>query len=70
MAPIYLLFYLCYQNLAISVSFIEFLMDVYIYDDITDIIRNTDKKLLHFKFSKSGQNFHVDKTGFPRPGHN
>ena len=30
----------------------------------------TDKKLLHFKLSKSGQTLCVDKTCFPRPGHN
>ena len=29
----------------------------------------TDKKLLHFKFSKLGQILHVDKNGFPRPGY-
>ena len=32
-----------------SVSFIEFLMDFCIYDDIVDMIPITDKKLLHFK---------------------
>ena len=34
------------------------------------MIRITDEKLLHFKVSKSGQMLRVDKTGFPRPGHN
>ena len=44
-------------------------MDVCIYDDILDAIRIADKKLLHFKLSKSGQILHVDKTSFPRPDH-
>ena len=56
---------MCYTQ---SVSFIEFLMEFCIYDDI-DTILITDKKLLHFKFSKSGQILCIDKTGFPRPGH-
>ena len=57
---------MCYSQ---SVSFIEFLMDFCIYDDILDTILITDKKLLHFKLSKSGEILSVDKTGFPRPGH-
>ena len=57
---------ICYPK---SVSFIEFLMDVCIYDDILDAIWIADKKLLHFKLSKSGQILHVDKTSFPRPDH-
>ena len=52
------------------VSFIEFLMDFCIYDDIVDTIQITDNKLLHFKLPKSGQILRVDKTCFPRPGHN
>ena len=44
-------------------------MDFYIYDDILNTIWITDKKLLDFKLSKLDQNLHVDKTGFPRPGH-
>ena len=52
-----------------SVSFIEFLMDFCIYDDTLDAIRITNKTLLHFKLSKSGQILRVDKTCFPRPGH-
>ena len=52
-----------------SVSFIEFLMDLCTYDEILDIIQTTDKKLLQFKVSKSGQILRVDKTCFPRPGH-
>ena len=62
----YLLFYMCYP---ISVSFIEFLMEFCIYDDILDTIWITDKKLLHFKLSKLGKILHVDKTSFPRPSH-
>ena len=52
-----------------AVSFIEFLMDFCIYDDILNAIWITDKKLLHFKLSKSGQILCVDKISFPRPGH-
>ena len=63
----YLLFCMCYPE---SVNFIEFLMEFCIYDDLLDTIQITDKKLLHFKLSKSGQILHVDKTCFPRPGHN
>ena len=62
----YLLFCMCYPN---SVSFIEFLIDFCTYDDVLDTIQITDKKLLHFKLSKSGQILCVDKTCFPRPGH-
>ena len=62
----YLLFCMCYPK---SVSCIEFLMDFYIDDDILDTILITDKKLLHYTLSKSGQILHVDKTGFPRRCH-
>ena len=62
----YLLFCMCYPK---SVNCIEFLIDLSIYDEILDTIQITDKKLLHFKLSKSGQILHVDKTCFPRPGH-
>ena len=34
-----------------------------------DMIQITDKKLLHFKLSKSGQILCVEKTCFPRPSH-
>ena len=44
-------------------------ISAYMYDDTLDIIWITDKKLSHFKLSKSGQILHVDKTGFPKPGH-
>ena len=44
-------------------------MDFCIYDDILDMIQNTDKNLLHFKLSKSGHILCVDKTCFPRPSH-
>ena len=57
---------MCYPK---SVNCIEFLMDFYIYDDILDMIQITDKKLLQFKLSQSGQILRVDKTCFPRPGH-
>ena len=36
---------------------------------IIDKIQITDKKLLHFKLSKSGQILCVNKTGFSKPGH-
>ena len=62
----YLMFCMCYPK---SVSFIEFLMDLCICDDIVDTIQITDKTLLHVKLSKSGQVLRVDKTCFPRPGH-
>ena len=62
----YLLFCMCYLK---SVYFINFLMDFCIYDDNLDMIQIKDKKLLHFKLSKSGQILHVDKTCFPRPSH-
>ena len=58
----YLLFCIHYPK---SVSFIKFLMDFCIYDDIVDTILITDKKLLHFKLSKSSKILCVDKTGFP-----
>ena len=44
-------------------------MDFGIYGGILDMIQITDKTLLHFKLSKSGQILSVDKTCFPRPGH-
>ena len=62
----YLLFCMRYPK---SVNFIKFLMDFCMYDDILDTIQLTDKKLLHFKLSKSGQILRVDKTCFPRPSH-
>ena len=62
----YLLFCMCYPK---SVNFIELLMDFCIHDDIFNMLHIANKKLLHFKLSKSGQILHVDKTCFPRPGH-
>ena len=44
-------------------------MDYWIYDDIFNTIWSIDKKVLHFKLSKSGQILCVDRTGFPKPGH-
>ena len=66
MVPISCSIAMCYPK---SVSFNEFLTDFCIYDDIVDTIRITDKKLLHFKLLKSSQILYVDKTGFPKPGH-
>ena len=57
------------MNYAKSVSFIDLLMNFWIYDDIVDITLITDKKLLHFKLSKLRQILHVDKTGFHRLCH-
>ena len=62
----YLLFCMGYPK---SVNFMEFLIDVCIYDDILDALQITDKKLLYFKLSKSGQILRLGKTCFPRPGH-
>ena len=44
-------------------------ISAYNYDDILDTIWITDKKLLHFKLSKSGQILCVDKASFPRLSH-
>ena len=63
---IYLLFCMCYPE---SVNFIAFLMDFCIYYVILDTIQITDKNLLHFKLSQSGQILRVDKTCFPRPSY-
>ena len=54
----YLLFCTCYIK---SASFIEFLLECCMYDDIfVKILR----KLLHFKVSKLNQILCVDKIGF------
>ena len=66
MSPISCSVAMCYPD---SVSFIEFLMNFCTCDDILDTIRITNKKLLHFKLSKSGQIIRVDKTSSPRAGH-
>ena len=50
-------------------SFLELNMGFCIYVVILDLIWITDKSLLRFKFSKSGQILRVDITGFPKPGH-
>ena len=60
----YLLFCMCYTK---SVSFTEFHIDFCMHDDIFVIIKNKDKKLLHFKHPKLGHVLHVDNSGFPRP---
>ena len=64
---IYLLFCMCYPK---SVSFIEFFMHfcIIIWWHFRSI-QITDKELLHFNLSKSGQNLRIDKTSFPRPSH-
>ena len=62
----YLLFCLCYSKAA---SFIEFLIDICNYDDTLGTIWITNKKLLHFKLSKSFQILRLDKTGFPKTSH-
>ena len=63
----YLQFCICYPK---SVTFNEFLMDLYIYYDMLDTIQITNNELLYFTLSKLGQILHVDKTGFPRPSYN
>ena len=51
-----------------SVDCIAFLIiDFCINDGSCDMIHITDKKLLHFKLSKSGQILRVDKTCFSKP---
>ena len=62
----YLLFCMYYLK---AVNFIKLFMVFSIYDDILDTIQITDRTLLHFKLSKSGQVLCVDKTCFPRPSH-
>ena len=53
MASSYILFCMCYAK---AVSFIEFLIDFCMYDDIKflDTLLITDKKILHFKLSQLG----------------
>ena len=62
----YLLLCICYPK---SVSLLNSSWIFCTYDDNLDTIWITDKKLLHFELSKSGQILRVDKSGFPRPGH-
>ena len=54
------------QNLLVL---LKFLMDFCPCDDILHTLWITNKKLLHFKLSKSGQILCIDKTGFPRLGY-
>ena len=63
------LFPILYELYAKSESFIEFIMECCIYDDIFVAILVKDKKLLHFEVSQLGQILRVDKTGFLRPGY-
>ena len=62
----YLLFYKSYP---ISVSFIEFLRIVCIYDEISVGILCNKNELLNLKDQNLGQILSVDKTCFLRPGH-
>ena len=61
----YLLFCMGYAK---SVCFIDFVMDICIYDYILHTIWITDKNLLHFKLLKLGQILCALKTDFPSPG--
>ena len=63
---LYLLFSIHYPR---SICFIEIFMYFCIHDDILHRIWITDKRLLHFRFTKSDQILCVDKIGFSRPGH-
>ena len=55
MAPTYILFFMCNPK---SFSFIEFLMDVCIYDNLLDTIRFTDKNYYIF-YSQNWVKFYV-----------
>ena len=62
---VHIFFFVCaIHNLLILLN-----SSAYVYDSILDIIQLTDKKLLHFKHSKSDQILRVHKTSFPRPSH-
>ena len=65
MAPISYSVY-AIQNLLVLLKFLTYFCT---YDDIIHTIWITNKKLLHFKLSKSGQILYIDKTGFPRLGY-
>ena len=54
-------------ELSKSISFIEFLINSYMYDYILVTILITDKLLLHFKLSKSYHILLADKTDFHKP---
>ena len=62
----YLFFCVCYPN---SVSFIEFLRILCIYDERCVKILFCHDEILHFKDPNLGQILRVDKTCFLRPGH-
>ena len=62
----YLFFCVCYPN---SVSFIEFLRILCIYDELCVKILFCQDEILHFKDRNLGQILRVDKTCFLRPGH-
>ena len=52
-----------------SISFIEFLRILCIYDELHVKILFCHDEILHFKDRNVGQILHVDKTCFLRPGH-
>ena len=62
----YLFFCVCYPH---SVSFIEFLRMLCIYDELCVKILFCHDEILHFKDRNLGQILRVDKTCFLRPGH-
>ena len=62
----YLFFCVCYPN---SVSFIEFLRILCIYDELSVKILFCHDEILYFKDQNLGQILRVDKTCFLRPGH-
>ena len=62
----YLYFRVCYPN---SVSFIEFLRILCMYDEICVKMLCSQDEIWHFKDRNLGQILHVDKTCFLRPGH-
>ena len=66
MAPMYCPVYSYYPK---SVSFIEFLMNFCIYDDILNTMQITDKSYYILNSQNEVKILCVDKTGFPRHGH-
>ena len=62
----YLFFYKSYPN---SVSFIEFLRNLCIYDENCAGILCNNNELLNLKDQNLGQILSVDKTCFLRPSH-
>ena len=62
----YLFFRVCYPN---SVSFIEILRIVCLYQEMCVKMLCCQDEILHFKNQHLGQILRVDKTCFLRPGH-